>query len=267
MNGAIHRCALVTGASSGLGAEFARQLADRCETIVLVARRGEMLDALAAELSSSRSGLQIVTLVADLSVADQRESLSSRLMDAGLIPDLLINNAGMGDYGEFIDAEWSKVEAMIRINVEALTAMAHRFVPGMIATGGGSVINVSSLASLLPIPDFAVYAATKAYVTSFSEALRLELRDYHVHVTALCPGPVHTEFGSIARRGQEEKVSPLREWSYVDPSTVVREALDGAARNRPRVFPGLKIAALAAVLGLLPVAVIRLAMSTRPRRA
>jgi short-subunit dehydrogenase len=226
-----------------------------------------MLDALAAELATGRPDLGVVTVVADLAVAGEREVLASRLMDEGLVPDLLVNNAGMGDYGEFVDAEWPKVEAMIRINVEALTAMAHGFVPGMIATGGGSVINVSSLASLIPIPDFAVYAATKAYVTSFSEALRLELSDYHVHVSALCPGPVHTEFGAVARRGRAGRESPLREWSYVDPATVVREALDGVARNRPRVFPGLKIAALAAVLGLLPVAVIRLAMSTRPRRA
>lgn len=262
----IHRCALVTGASSGLGAEFARQLAPRCETLVLVARREEKMEELADILREQNPGLKLGVLAADLVDSKDRSSVLKRLETAALKPDLLVNNAGMGDYGEFVGSDWDKVQAMIRLNVEALTALTHALVPAMIAGGGGSVIQVSSLASVLPIPDFAVYAATKAYVTSFSEALRLELRDHGIRVTALCPGPVHTEFGEVARRGRSGKESPFREVFYLDAEQVVAEALDGVALNRPRVYPGLKIAAAAVVLGLIPLALLRLALATRPRR-
>lgn len=246
--------------------EFARQLADQCETLVLVARRTEPMEALASELRAEYPALSVGVLAADLTRPEDRRDLLDQLQTARLQPDLLVNNAGMGDYGEFVDSDWDKVEAMIRLNVEALTAMTHALVPAMVAGGGGSVIQVSSLASLLPIPDFAVYAATKAYVTSFSEALRLELREHGIRMTALCPGPVHTGFGQIARREQGSSESPLREAFYVNASQVVAEALAGLSENRPRVFPGIKIALAAAAIGLVPLALLRLAMGTRPRR-
>ena len=266
MSAAFYHCALITGASSGLGAEFARQLGGRCETLVLAARRFDRLEELAARLTSRHPGLRVIPVAADLGKAEGRERVMAACNDAGLVPDLLVNNAGLGDYGEFADSDPQRVLEMLRINIEALTLMTHDVLPGMIAAGKGDIIQVSSLASLLAIPDFAVYAATKAYVTSFSEALRIELRDHGVHVTALCPGPVHTEFGEVARRGEGKKESSFREWSYVDAEIVVAEALTGVARNQPRVYPGLKIAAAAVLLGLLPVALVRLAMSTRPRR-
>ena len=266
MESASYQCALITGASSGLGAEFARQLGGRCGAMVLAARRIGRLEELAAALVSRHPGLRVIVVEADLTLAEGRDAVMEACEDADLVPDLLVNNAGMGDYGEFADADPDKLLAMLRINIEALTMMTHAVLPAMIAAGRGDIIQVSSLASLLPIPDFAVYAATKAYVTSFSEALRIELQDCGVHVTALCPGPVHTEFGETARRGAAKEESVFREWSYVDPETVVAAALAGVMTNRPRVYPGLKIAAAAVVLGLLPVALIRLAMSTRPRR-
>jgi len=266
VSAAFYHCALITGASSGLGAEFARQLGGRCETLVLAARRLDRLEALAARLTSRHPGLRVIPVAADLGTAEGRERVMAACTDAGLVPDLLVNNAGLGDYGEFADSDPQRVLEMLRINIEALTLMTHDVLPGMIAAGKGDIIQVSSLASLLAIPDFAVYAATKAYVTSFSEALRIELRDHGIHVTALCPGPVHTEFGEVARRGEGKKESSFREWSYVDAEIVVAEALTGVARNQPRVYPGLKIAAAAVLLGLLPVALVRLAMSTRPRR-
>ena len=262
----FHRCALVTGASSGLGVEFARQLAPRCETLVIVARRVDRLEELAATLRDQNPGLSVGVLTADLTVPEERDSMLRQLKEANLQPDLLVNNAGMGDYGEFADSDWDKVEAMIRLNVESLTALTHAMLPAMISGGGGSIIHVSSLASVLPIPDFAVYAATKAYVTSFSEALRLELREHGIRVTALCPGPVHTEFGEVARRAQSGAESPFREAFYVQAEQVVREALEGVACNRPRVYPGLKIAAAALVLGLIPLGLLRVALATRPRR-
>lgn len=262
----FHRCAVVTGASSGLGAEFARQLAPSSATLVLVARRRDRLEQLADTLRSEHPGTKVGVIDADLVRPSERERVIARMKEAGLEPDLLVNNAGMGDYGEFAGSDWPKVEAMLRLNVEALTHLTHALVPSMIAAGGGSVLNVSSLASLLPIPDFAVYAASKAYVTSLSEALRIELREHGIRVQALCPGPVHTEFGQAARRNDEHTDFGAKEWFYVDAETVVAEALDGLALDRPRVFPGLKIAVAAAVISLLPIAVIRLAMKSRPRK-
>ena len=265
--GLFHHCALITGASSGLGAEFARQLAPHCGTLVLVARREEKLEELAASLRSLHPEASVGVIAADLTSGADRLRVRRKLMEFGLQPDLLVNNAGMGDYGEFATSDWEKIQTMLRINVEALTALTHLLLPGMIAAGGGSVINVSSLASLLPIPDFAVYAATKAYVTSFSEALRLELREHGVRVTALCPGPVHTEFGKVAQRGERGDESSFREFFYEDAPSVVSKAIAGLARNQPRVFPGWKVAASAAVLGILPLCLLRLALSRRPRRS
>jgi len=262
----FRRCAVVTGASSGLGEEFARQLAPFCKTLVLIARRGDRLEELARVLRADHAGLEVGVLTADLTDSSARERVIAKIAKAKLLPDLLVNNAGMGDYGEFSESEWPKLEAMLKLNIEALTHLAHALLPLMKEGGGGSIINVSSLASLLPIPDFAVYAATKAYVTSFSEALRIEVADHGIGVTALCPGPVHTEFGEVAMGGGGGNKFPGREFFYVEAAQVVREALAGASANRARVFPGWQVAAAALVISALPLVLIRLAMSTRPRK-
>ena len=262
----FRRCAVVTGASSGLGEEFARQLAPGCKTLVLVARRGDRLEELARVLRAEHSGLEFGVIVADLTYPAAREHLVTKIAKAKLQPDLLINNAGMGDYGEFSEADWPKLESMLKLNVEALTYLSHALVPMMKEGGGGSIINVSSLASLLPIPDFAVYAATKAYVTSFSEALRIEVADHGIGVTALCPGPVHTGFGEVAMGEGRSNEFPGREFFYVDAKQVVAEALEGATANRARVFPGWQIATAALIVSALPIVLIRLAMGTRPRK-
>lgn len=261
----FHRCALITGASSGIGAEFARQLAPDTRAMVLVARRADRLEELAARLRVAAPELEIHVAARDITQPADRERLIAELAEKRLVPDLLVNNAGMGDYGEVATAEWPKLEAMIRLNVEALTAMTHAVLSAMIAAGGGSILNVSSLASILPIPDFAVYAATKAYVTSFSEALRLEVREHGIAVTALCPGPVHTEFGERARR-EGGSGGPLNEAFYVDCDQVVAEAISGLRNNAPRVFPGWKIAGAAVLIGALPLVVVRALMARRPRR-
>jgi short-subunit dehydrogenase len=154
---------------------------------------------------------------------------------------------------------------MIRLNMEALTHLTHALLPGLMARRG-AILNVSSLASVLPIPDFAVYAATKAYVTSFSEALRLELHDVGVRVLAVCPGPVKTGFGEVARRGSDGKL-PVQESFYVPADKVVKDSIQALLRDRARLYPGFKVAAAAAIIGLLPIAAIRLIMSSRPRRS
>lgn len=259
------RCALITGASSGLGLEFARQLAPRVKVLVLVARREERLQEIAADLVDQHSRLQVRVFPCDLVDDGQRAGLLRRLLQADLTPDCLINNAGMGDYGAFERSEWPKTKNMIRLNMEALTHLTHALLPGLTAQRG-AILNVSSLASTLPIPDFAVYAASKAYVTSFSEALRLELRDQGVRVLATCPGPVKTNFGDNAKRDSTRKL-PTQEAFYVPAEQVVGDSLKALRRDRPRVFPGLKVAAAATLIGLLPLAAIRLAMSSRPRRS
>lgn len=258
-------CALITGASAGLGEEFARQLGPRCRRIVLVARREERLKHLETRLRIDNPELQVASLALDLTREQDRTELIDRLEGSQWAPTLLINNAGMGDYGEFVTSDWTKVRQMLDVNISALTHLCHGLLPDMIRRRKGAILNVSSLASLLPIPDFGVYAATKAFVTSFSEALRLELREYGIPVLALCPGPVHTEFGAIAGREGEPAEAPGREWFYVSREQVVYEGLMALERDQARSFPGWQVALVAAGLTLLPMLAIRALMSQRPR--
>ena len=257
--------ALITGASSGLGEEFARQLAPVARQLVLVARREERLESLKTSLEQRWPSLQVRVYVADLTVEAERISLAEWLRGEGVEPDLLVNNAGLGDYGEFVGGEWSKADQMLQLNVVALTHLSHLLLPAMIARGSGAILNVSSLAGEIPIPDFAVYAASKAYVTHLSEALRIETRSSGVNVVALCPGPVSTEFGEGARRGGEKPSPPGGKLMRVEAAKVVRAGLDAAVRNRPRVFPGFPVFLLATLAGALPAAALRAIMSTRPK--
>ena len=261
------RCGLVTGASAGIGAEFARQLAPFCETLVLTARRRERLVSLAEDLAEQHPDLTIHVHGADLAKDGDVDDLLKVLAKQKLIPDLVVNNAGLGDYGEFLSAEWPRIEAMLSVNVRALTRLTHALLPARAETGGGAVLNVSSIAGDFPLPDFAVYAATKAYVTSFSEALRIEARPLGIRVMALCPGPVKTEFGDVARRdpatvvpGQGDRLL------QVSKEAVVAEALAALAVGKARHYPGWKVAVSAALIGLLPIALLRFFLGCRPHR-
>lgn len=262
-----YSCALVTGASSGLGEEFARQLAGRVGKMVLVARRGDRLDAIAGELREKHPSMDVIVHAADLSERSEREKLVEDLRFSGFLPEILINNAGLGDYGEFVSADWNVLEAMLRVNIEALTHLSHLIAPDMAKRGAGAILNVSSLASTLPIPDFAVYAATKAYVSSFSEALRIELQGDGVRVMALCPGPVKTEFGEVARReGEKSGMPPAHQYFYVPKEQVVAEGLAGLFGGKARVFPGVQVAAAGLIIGAIPLIILRQLMKNRPRR-
>ncbi len=258
--------ALITGASSGLGEEYALQLAGRCGRLVLTARRESLLDALADRLRATHPQLEVRVLAADLADEGAREDFVSAVLAAGWVPDLLVNNAGLGDYGEFAGGSWERTDAMLRVNIGALTHLTHAFVPAMAARGGGAVMNVSSLASLLPIPDFAVYAATKAYVTSLSEALRIEFSGLGIAVIAVCPGPVPTGFGEVARREPGARL-PVSEWVLMTRERVVGESLGALVRGKARVYPGKRTRLAARFISLLPLAWLRAAMSTRPRRS
>ena len=260
-----YSCALVTGASAGLGEEFVLQLAPRVDRFVLVARRQDRLDELSEKVRARFPNLVVEVIATDLTSVDGCRGLIETLSTKGLVADLLVNNAGMGDYGEFVTAEWSRIEPMLRLNMEALTYLCHALVPGMIRQRAGAVINISSLASVLPIPDFAVYAATKAYVTSFSEALRIELKEHGIPVLAVCPGPVKTEFGIVSRRTPDQEFSTNPAF-YVSKSQVVAESIRALDAKCARVYPGLKIAIAAAVITTLPICAIRFVMGFRPRR-
>src|ERR1700751_693014 len=191
---------LITGASAGIGREFARQLAPAVNTMILVARRNDRLEALELELKIINPHLEVFCRQVDLRDHAALERFCDWLDESGLSVDLLVNNAGLGDRGAFIDSEWAALRAMLQVNIGALTYLTYRILPSMRKTGCGAILNVSSVAGFLPVPNLAAYAATKAYVLSLSEALRAELRNSNISVTALCPGPVATEFGDVATR-------------------------------------------------------------------
>jgi short-subunit dehydrogenase len=236
------KSALITGASAGLGEEFALQLADLGVThIVLTARRADRLEELKACLTASNPALRVETLPADLSDDAATTKLIAELDKRGFSPDILINNAGLGDLGTFETSEPARMEAMLAVNVVALTRITRWALPAMLNRKSGWICNVGSTAGMIPLPTFAVYAATKAYVNSFSEALRIELHGSGVQVLALCPGPVETEFGQVASRENSKRKFAPPAFLCVGKSEVVRQTLTALARGRGRFIPGLLV--------------------------
>src|SRR6266480_335256 len=224
--------ALITGASAGIGREFARQLASRARTLVLVARREQRLNELRDEFRNRNAELNVHVRVVDLCDKSQIEELVRWLEENKIEIDFLINNAGLGDVGPFATSPPQRNNEMLQVNVVALTMLTRALLPQMISRKRSAILNVSSSAGFLPIPEFNVYAATKAYVTSFSESLRADLRGAGVTVTALCPGPVHTEFGDVAKRpGGQPQSGP--EFTYVSVGQVVRDALAAIESGKP----------------------------------
>ena len=252
--------ALITGASSGLGAEFARQLAPDVHALVLVARRLERLDGLKSELESAYKNLTIYVYGADLGSEDQRVAFVEWLASQNLRVHFLINNAGLGDQGTFDTSDWNRIRAMLEVNISALTHLTHLLLPSMTLSGRAAILNVSSVAGFLPLPSIAVYAATKAYVTSLSEALAIELRPKGITVTALCPGPVATEFHSVARRpgvGTPESHVDSMPAFVVTPEEAVRAALVAVSRGRARVVPGLLLCIAMGLTAVVPFFITR----------
>jgi short-subunit dehydrogenase len=238
----IGKSALVTGASAGLGEEFARQLADRGAThLILTARRADRLEDVRKRLIAAHSNLRVDTLIADLASESGVTSLISELNQRRLFPEILINNAGFGDLGTFETSDPAKIEAMLAVNIIALTRLTRWAQPAMLAKKSGWICNVGSTAGLIPLPTFAVYAATKAYVNSFSEALRIELHGSGVHVTALCPGPVETEFGQVASRENSRRQFAPPGFLCISKTEVVRQTLTALARGQGRIIPGLLV--------------------------
>ncbi|MBA3960491.1 MAG: SDR family oxidoreductase [Chthoniobacterales bacterium] len=250
--------ALITGASSGIGREFARQLAARAGLLVLVARRLDLLEELRAELAGAHPQLRLEIRRTDLTNDNEIEALLAWLQSENLAPDFLINNAGLGDLGAFATADPEKLDRMMLVNIVGLTRLTRGLLPAMIAQNRGAIVNVSSSAGFLPLVNFAVYAATKAYVTSFSEALRSEVRAHGVDVTALCPGPVRTGFTEVAQRNKSDaELGPAL--VYVSVENVVAAALRGVQARRAIVIPGLAMKIGMALVRLTPMPVLRLA--------
>jgi short-subunit dehydrogenase len=228
--------ALVTGASSGIGSEIARSLARRGHGVTLVARRKERLEALAAELREAH-GVRVETLACDVSDPGARERLVADVAAVGLTVDVLVNNAGFGTGGLFHELDAAREVEMIRLNCEAVVALCGAFVPGMAARGRGAVLNVASTIGFQPVPNEATYGATKAFALSFSEALRSDLVGTGVTVTALCPGPVRTEF--MDDPGVEEGASRLPRAMWIEPADVAEQGVRGLERGKRTVIPGV----------------------------
>ena len=237
---------VITGASAGLGVEFARQCRARGDELVLVARRRDRLEALAAELGSSH------VVVADLARPGAPAQLVDQVKGLGLEIDTLINNAGFGVTGRFDKAPADRLLEMIDLNVRALTETCRLVLPAMVERGSGAILNVASTAAFQAGPNMAVYYASKAYVLSFTEALHQELKSKGVRVSALCPGPTATEFFDVA----ESSGSTLAKMA-TDPVAVVTAGLKGLERNRAITIPGLGNKVGAQSNRILPRALMR----------
>ena len=253
--------ALVTGASSGIGEVFARQLAERGANLVLAARSQDKLDALAQELQE-RFGTSVEVLASDLSVPSAGRALAARLAERDVRIDVLINAAGFGLFGQLHEADPARTSQQVRLNVDALTELTCALLPQMRARNRGAIVNVASTAAFQPVPYMAVYGATKAYVLSFTEALWAETRGTGVLVTALCPGATDTPFFDTA----SEHASIGHRMS---PEHVVAAALSALERRRCSITPGLRNRLLAGAPRLTPrQTVVRISARTmRPKNS
>lgn len=260
---------IITGASSGLGASFARALATALHQpseMLLIARRQDRLERLAEEISTSHPSISPHVIACDLSAPAARAELLHKLSALPPRKTLLINNAGLGDYGEFVTSEAQKNDQLLQVNILAVVELTRALLPQLL-TAGGAIINTASLAADVALPDFALYSASKAFVAAYSEALRLEVKGYGVRVLAVCPGPVHTEFGSVAQRsGYDRGDMPLKQWFYTPAEEVVRASLRALKAGRARCYPSAKIWLSGCLLHVSPLWLLRLILSARPRR-
>jgi uncharacterized protein len=243
----MKKVALVTGASAGLGVEFARQLSKRGHRLVLAARRKDRLDKLAKELGNARA------VAIDLSKANATAKLMADIEAAGEQVEILVNNAGFGLIGRFAELDAKRLRQMIDLNVGTLTDLCRAVAPQMIKRKSGAILNVASTAAFQPGPQMAVYFATKAYVLSLSEALHEELKPHGVHVTCLCPGPTRTEFGEVAGFGGNGLFDRLA----MESPEVVESGLAALDRNRAVIVTGLMNKISAASTRFAPRSIVR----------
>jgi short-subunit dehydrogenase len=242
---------MITGASGGIGEEYARQLAAQGADLVLVARSGDALERLAKELHG-RHGVQCEALPADLTTDEGIDAVAARTTDV----DLLVNNAGFGIAAHVSDVDPAQIDGMIRLNVLALARLTRAALPGMLERNHGGIVNVSSVAGFSPSQGLATYNATKSFVTMFTESLSLELHGTGVRVQALCPGLTRTGFQAVAgEEGLGTDSTPGFLWQ--EPPAVVRASLAGLKRGSVIVTPGAHNKAFVAVASITPHAVLR----------
>ncbi len=230
MMGKRRRCALVTGASSGIGLEIAKVLASQNYDLIICARRGKELQDLANEITSHHA-VNCRVIVADLTT---EEGVDLLIKDSGKV-DILVNNAGFGILGEHLDMQLRRQLEMIELNIHALTRLSHEFGRLMLKNGSGRIMNVASIASYISGPNFAVYCATKAYVLSYSRALHKELKGKGVTVTALCPGYVTTGFQDVAGM----KLSKMEKMTAVPVKKLAEIAVKSMHKGKREVMPGI----------------------------
>ncbi|MEA2496290.1 MAG: uncharacterized protein QOJ29_4201 [Thermoleophilaceae bacterium] len=223
---------VITGASAGIGAEFARELSRLGHRVTLVARREDRLRELAAELGAGAD-----VIACDVTDPDARAALADELAARGLSVEILINNAGFSTSGPFAETDRARELDMVRTNIEAVVDFCALFTPAMVERGRGAILNVASTASFQPLPMQAGYAATKAFVLSFTESIHAELKSSGVTVTALCPGPVKTEFAEVANLQDAESSLPAFMWDQ--PDAVARAGINGLGRGKRVVIPGV----------------------------
>ena len=238
---------LVTGASSGIGEEIAKEFVRRGRHVVLVARRADKLHALATALGSSAE-----VLAADLSRADERAALPGRVAELGLVVDVLVNNAGLGTSGPIATSDPVAELNLIEVDVAAVADLCSRLVPGMVSRGRGAVLNVASVGAFGPLPGQAAYGAAKAFVLSYTQSLGQELRGTGVVASTLCPGPVKTEFGAAAGIPDADAEAALPKAMWVSAADVAKTAVDGLAAGRPVIIPGAVNKVGAAAYKILP---------------
>lgn len=238
---------LITGASAGLGAGFAQACAARGDDVILVARRGDRLTALAADLAG-RHAIRAETIAADLAAPGAAAALVAEIERRGLVVDTLINNAGFGARGAFAELDGTMQAGMIDLNCRALVELTRAVLPGMIARGRGGILNIASTAAFQPGPWMAVYYASKAFVLSFSEALHEEMRGQGVKVAALCPGATRTEFAEVAAMGD---TALFRRFAG-EADAVVRDGLAALDGNAAVKVSGWRNAAMAEAIRFTP---------------
>ena len=248
------RTVLITGASSGIGAAFAEVFAAKGFHLVITARREDRLRDLAASLRQ-RHGIQVDVIVEDLSQIDAPARLCETLVQRGLTVDVLVNNAGYGVPGAYLASEWARHAASLQVMVVGLAELTHRLLPGMIERGYGRIINVASLAALVPAPaGHTLYAASKTFVVKFSEALANEVRASGVHVTAVCPGFTLSEFHDVT--GTRATVSQLPGWLWMDAPSVARQGFDAVMAGTPVYVTGRVNRLIALLARYLPQSVL-----------